>query len=91
MSIHIIGTGLSDGATLTVRGKNAEEAWAIVDKYLDDALLSGVKIVTLIHGKGTGKLKAALKPLLKKDRRISTFREGMYGEGDGGVTIVELK
>lgn len=76
---------------LDLRGMNGEEAWYVVDKYLDDAMLSGVKIVTLIHGKGTGKLKAALKPLLKKDRRIATFREGMYGEGDGGVTIVELK
>ena len=76
---------------LDLRGMNGEEAWYMVDKYLDDAMLSGVKIVTLIHGKGTGKLKAALKPLLKRDRRIATFREGMYGEGDGGVTIVELK
>lgn len=76
---------------LDLRGMNGEDAWYQVDKYLDDALLSGIRIVTLIHGKGTGKLKAALKPLLKKDKRVANFREGMYGEGDGGVTIVELK
>ncbi|MBR5515828.1 MAG: endonuclease MutS2 [Clostridia bacterium] len=76
---------------LDLRGMNGEDAWYQVDKYLDDALLSGIRIVTLIHGKGTGKLKAALKPFLQRDKRVATFREGMYGEGDGGVTIVELK
>ncbi len=76
---------------LDLRGMNGEDAWYQVDKYLDDAQLAGVKIVTLIHGKGTGKLKAALKPFLQRDKRISSFRGGMYGEGDGGVTIVELK
>ena len=69
----------------------SDEAWSKVDKYLDEALISGFHTVRLIHGKGTGALKAALWQYLKGDRRIATFRMGQYGEGDGGVTVVELK
>ena len=76
---------------LDLRGMNGDEAWLVCDKYLDDAVIAGIKTVTLIHGKGTGKLKAALKPLLTRDKRVKNHREGMYGEGDGGVTVVELK
>ena len=74
-----------------VRGKNAEEAWAIVDKYLDDAILAGIKSVRIIHGKGTGVLRAALQNDLHHDPRVSSYRNGAYGEGDMGVTVVELK
>ena len=74
-----------------VRGKNAEEAWAIVDKYLDDAILAGIKSVRIIHGKGTGILRASLQNDLHHDPRVSSYRNGAYGEGDMGVTIVELK
>ena len=76
---------------LDLRGKTGEEAWALADKYLDDAALAGLKTVRLIHGKGTGALKNALWNILRKDKRIASFRIGMYGEGDGGVTVVELK
>ncbi|MBQ7322186.1 MAG: endonuclease MutS2 [Clostridia bacterium] len=76
---------------IDLRGKTGEEAWAIADKYLDDAALAGLKTVRLIHGKGTGALKAALWKILQKDKRVASFRIGMYGEGDGGVTVVELK
>ena len=76
---------------LDLRGQNGEDGWMMVDKYLDDALLAGVKTVTLIHGKGTGALKAALHSRLKKDRRVKNMREGMYGEGGAGVTVLELK
>ncbi|MBR3862145.1 MAG: Smr/MutS family protein, partial [Clostridia bacterium] len=51
----------------------------------------GFKNVRLVHGKGTGALRAALWNYLKKDRRVKSFRIGRYGEGDGGVTVVELK
>ena len=74
-----------------VRGKNAEEAWAIVDKYLDDAILAGIKSVRIIHGKGTGILRASLQNDLHHDPRVSSYRNGAYGEGDMGVTVVELK
>ncbi|MBR0443685.1 MAG: Smr/MutS family protein, partial [Clostridia bacterium] len=76
---------------IDLRGMTGEEAWSRVDKYLDEAQMHGIRTVTLVHGKGTGALKAALWRLLKGDRRISEFRLGRYGEGDGGVTIVELK
>ena len=63
----------------------------MVDKYLDDAKMAGVESVRLIHGKGTGALRKALWGFLKKDPRIGSFRIGTWGEGDTGVTVVELK
>lgn len=76
---------------LDLRGKNGDEAWFIVDKYFDDAEIAGIRTVRLIHGKGTGALRNALWRFLKTDGRVATFRIGMYGEGDSGVTVVELK
>ncbi len=76
---------------IDLRGMTGEEAWAKVDKYLDEAQLHGIKTVTLVHGKGTGALKSALWRFLKGDKRLASFRIGRYGEGDGGVTVVELK
>ena len=76
---------------INLLGKTGDEAWLAVDKYLDEAMLTGFRTVRLIHGKGTGALKKALWQYLKGDRRIASFRIGQYGEGDGGVTIVELK
>ena len=76
---------------IDLRGMTGEEAWGAVDKYLDEAQMHGIKTVSLIHGKGTGALKAALWRFLKGDKRLSSFRLGQFGEGDGGVTIAELK
>ncbi len=76
---------------IDLRGLNGEEAWFMTDKFIDSAHLAGLKTVTLIHGKGTGALRAALWNNLKKDSRIQAFRAGLYGEGDLGVTVVELK
>ena len=70
---------------------NGEEAWLAVDKYLDEAQFHGIASVSLIHGKGTGALRKALWAFLKKDKRVKNFRIGQYGEGDGGVTVVEMK
>ncbi|MBO5281167.1 MAG: Smr/MutS family protein, partial [Clostridia bacterium] len=58
---------------------------------LDNAILSGFHTVHLIHGKGTGALKKVLWQYLRTDKRIRSFRIGQYGEGDGGVTVVELR
>lgn len=77
--------------SIDVRGSNIEEAWQDIDKYLDDAILFGVKSVTIVHGKGTGALRTGLWTFFKRDNRIKSFRNGNYGEGDYGVTIVELK
>lgn len=74
-----------------LRGMTGEEAWNAVDKYFDEAQLAGFRTVRLVHGKGTGALKNALWKYLKTDRRVASFRIGQFGEGDGGVTVVELK
>lgn len=76
---------------IDLRGMLGDEAWLAVDKYLDEAMLANFQKVRLVHGKGTGALKKALWQRLKGDRRIKSFRIGQYGEGDGGVTVVELK
>lgn len=76
---------------IDLRGMTGDEAWLAVDKYFDEATMANVRTVRLIHGKGTGALKTALWKFLKGDKRISSFRIGQFGEGDGGVTVVELK
>ena len=76
---------------IDLRGMTGDEAWLAVDKYLDDAVMYNMQSVHLIHGKGTGALKNALWQFLRGDKRIASFRIGRYGEGDGGVTVVELK
>lgn len=76
---------------IDLRGMNGDDAWFMVDKYLDDARMSGIRSVTLIHGKGTGALRAAIQRYLKSDPRVKSHRAGVYGEGDSGVTVVELK
>ena len=76
---------------IDLRGLLGDEGWLEVDKYLDEAQLANFSRVRLIHGKGTGALKNAIWQHLKHDRRVASFRLGAYGEGDGGVTVVELK
>lgn len=72
-------------------GKTVDEAISVLDKYLDDAYLSHLPKVTVIHGRGTGALKNAVHQFLKKTSYVKTFRVGSFGEGDQGVTIVEFK
>ena len=76
---------------IDLRGMTGDEAWGHVDKYFDEAAIAGFSTVRLIHGKGTGALRNAIWGYLKTDRRVKKFRIGQYGEGDGGVTVVELK
>jgi len=76
---------------IDVRGMNGEDAWFMCDKYLDDAKIARINTVTILHGKGTGALRAALWKFLRHDPRVKGFRQGVYGEGDAGVTVVELK
>lgn len=75
---------------IDVRGQIGDDAWYIVDSYLDEAVRGGLKTVTIIHGKGTGALKSALWKQFRNDRRISSYRSGRYGEGETGVTIISL-
>ncbi|MDD2533427.1 MAG: endonuclease MutS2 [Eubacteriales bacterium] len=72
-------------------GQTVEEALQTLDKYLDDAALTGIASVRIVHGKGTGALRAAVGQSLKRDPRVKAFRIGAYGEGDSGVTIADLK
>lgn len=74
-----------------VRGQTGDDAWFMIDRYLDDAIRSRHETVTIIHGKGTGALRNALWRYFKSDKRIESFRIGRYGEGETGVTIITLK
>jgi len=74
-----------------LRGQMTEEAILNVDRFIDSAMLTGVEQLTIIHGKGTGALRAAVQQHLKHHPNVKSFRLGVYGEGEAGVTIVELK
>ena len=74
-----------------VRGMNLEEALHCVDMFLDGAIINKLKVVTVIHGKGTGILRAGVHKHLKQNPAVQEFRLGRYGEGEDGVTIVTLK
>ena len=76
---------------IDVRGMIGDDAWFVVDKYLDDAILANIPTVRIIHGKGTGALRAAVHDFLKRHKNVKNYRLGTYGEGEAGVTVVELK
>ena len=75
---------------INVIGLNVEEAIFVVDKFLDDSALAGLQSVRIIHGKGTGKLKNGIHKFLKSNPHVKYFRLGTFGEGEMGVTVVEL-
>ncbi len=76
---------------LDVRGQYPEEAWANTEKFIDDCYLAGISPVRIVHGKGTGVLKKHIRDMLRKHRYVTSFRPGIFGEGEDGVTVVELK
>ncbi len=76
---------------LDLRGMMTDEAIPIVERYIDSASMARLKTVTVIHGKGTGALRQAVQQCLKKHKLVKSFRLGRYGEGETGVTVVELK
>lgn len=76
---------------LDIRGMAGDEGVMELDRFIDRAVLSGITTLTVIHGKGTGALRAAVWERLRKHRNVRTFRQGVYGEGEAGVTVVELK
>lgn len=76
---------------LDLRGQSAAEAIMDLDNFIDGALLSGINMLTVIHGKGTGVLRKAVHEHLRRHPSVKSYRLGVYGEGEAGVTIVELK
>lgn len=76
---------------INIIGLNVEEAIFVVDKFLDDSYLAKLETVRIVHGKGTGKLRDGIHKFLKSHSHVKSFRLGTYGEGEMGVTVVELK
>lgn len=76
---------------LDIRGMTADEGIMEVDGFIDSCIMSGLRIITIIHGKGTGVLREAVHRFLKQNKFVKSYRLGVYGEGEAGVTVVELK
>ena len=88
---HNISTSNNVSNEINVIGYNLEDAIWAVDKYLDTASLSSLNAVRIVHGKGTGILRKGIQSFLKSNKHVKSFRNGSFGEGEMGVTIVELK
>lgn len=76
---------------IDLRGRLADEAVMAADKYLDQAAMAHLETVSIIHGKGTGVLRTGIQEMLRHNKYVASYRRGKYGEGEDGVTIVELK
>ncbi len=81
---------LHAGTELMLLGLTVDEALEKLDKFIDDSVLAGVASLRIVHGKGTGALRSAVQQRLRTDKRVKSIRLGAYGEGDSGVTLVEL-
>lgn len=82
---------LSISSQVDVRGQSLEEAMMNVDKYIDDAYLTGAGQITIIHGKGTGILRTGISQMLRSNSHVKSYRIGAFNEGGNGATIVEIK
>ncbi|MBR5868213.1 MAG: Smr/MutS family protein, partial [Clostridia bacterium] len=92
VQVNITRTGgASADMSLDLRGMASDEALIELDQYLDHAARANLTSVTIIHGKGTGKLRDAVQARLRQTRVVKSFRLGRYGEGESGVTVVELR
>ena len=76
---------------IDLRGMEAIESVTAAERYIDSAVMAKLSTVTIIHGKGTGALRAAVQQMLRRNKAVKSFRLGRYGEGETGVTVVELK
>ena len=74
-----------------LRGMDTVEAVCVMERYLDEAMRANLSSVRIIHGKGTGALRAAVQQSLKKNKFVKSYRLGQYGEGEDGVTIAEFR
>ena len=82
---------MTASSEVDLRGMDSMEAICVLDRYLDEAFRGNLPTVRIIHGKGTGVLRAAVQQSLKKNKFVKSFRLGVYGEGEDGVTIAEFK
>ncbi len=78
-------------AEIDLRGMESLEAVAVLERFLDTAMMGKLETVTIIHGKGTGAVRRAVRDYCRKSRYVKTFRPGRYGEGEDGVTVAELR
>ena len=76
---------------IDIRGMTSDEAIPLVQRFLDRAALNKLTTVTVIHGKGTGALRKAVNECLRREKSVKSFRLGNFGEGEAGVTVVELR
>ncbi|NLJ15709.1 MAG: endonuclease MutS2 [Clostridiales bacterium] len=76
---------------LDIRGMSSDEGIIEADRFIDNSIMSGISLITIIHGKGTGVLRSAVHEFLRTHPSVKSFRLGVYGEGESGVTVVELK
>ena len=94
VSKQAVSAGLRSAALrpeIDLRGMEAVEAVTAAEQYIDNAVMAKLGTVTIIHGKGTGALRTAVQQMLRRNKLVKSFRLGRYGEGETGVTIVELK
>jgi DNA mismatch repair protein MutS2 len=90
----VAGTGsrlMHVAPEIDLRGMETLEGVLAAERYLDSAVMAKMKTVTIIHGKGTGALREAVQQMLRRNKLVKSFRLGRYGEGEAGVTVVELK
>ena len=92
-SMRTTVTGLHTAASreLDIRGMETLEAESVVETFLSTAVMGHLETVTIIHGKGTGALRKAVHDILRRNKNVKSFRLGVYGEGENGVTVVTLK
>jgi DNA mismatch repair protein MutS2 len=83
-------SGSHSGLELDIRGRRVEDGLAELERYLDNAFLSRMPWVRIIHGKGTGALRTAVREALKSNSHVKSFDEGIEGEGGAGVTVAKL-
>ena len=76
---------------LDIRGMETLEAESVVENFISAAVMGKLETVTIIHGKGTGALRKAVHDILRRNKAVKSFRLGVYGEGESGVTVVTLK
>ncbi|MFV0351024.1 MAG: Smr/MutS family protein, partial [Oscillospiraceae bacterium] len=81
----------SSRSEINLLGKTVDEALMDADTFIDNAVMNGLTTVYIIHGRGTGALRAAIQKHLRGHKSVKTFRLGVYGEGEDGVTVVDLK